>query len=284
MTPGTTTTYNPDQYGCVYLEEPAGVTYQVEVASPSGGPAFITSQELTTAAATATNENVKTAGLVYGVVFRYDELGTVNWSAAGSVPAATGMPVSISNGGNLSGNGTLVVNAPGSSATTDSLFPYSTPYSIWYGDCSTIAGVTKEQPASPTTFSVTQQGTATASITGLYNLSIQATRAAGFTSGKQPAGATAKVTDASATGDGCPASDAVGATSPENYGLAAFTPSPTGSTTTYLDQTAILPQTYSVTIPYNATNLTFTLTWTSSGWQYGATTYAFTSVVPVTLP
>jgi|GEM_PF-4219521 len=280
---GSMTVYNPDQYGCVYLEEPAGANYTVAVASPSGGPTFITSQEVTSPAATAQIIDVKTAGLVYGATFRYDEAGTVNWSPAGSAPAATGMPVSILNGGNLTG-GTLVVNAPGASATSDLLFPYSTPYSIWYGDCAPVAGVIQEEPASPTTFSITQQGTSAASITGLYGLSIQATRAAGFTSGKQPNSASALVADPNQTTDGCPATDKAGASGEESYGLAGFTASPTGSTTTYLSQTDILPQTYSVTIPYNATNFTFTVTWTTSGWSYASTTYPFASVIPVTLP
>ncbi len=284
---GSMTVYNPDQYGCVYLEEPAGAsdTYTVALASPSGGPTFITSQEVTSPAATAQTVTVKTAGLVYPATFRYDEAGTVNWSPAGSAPAATGMPVSILNGGNLTG-GTLVVNAPGAGATSDLLFPYSSPYSIWYGDCAPVAGVIQEEPATPTTFSITQQGTSAASITGLYSLSIQATRAAGFTSGKQPNSASALVADPNQTTDGCPAADKAGASGEESYGLAGFAPSPTGSTTSYLSQTDILPQTYSITIPYNATNFTFTVAWNASGgcWQDGATCYTPATVIPVTLP
>jgi len=43
---GSATVYNPDQYGCVYLEEPAGNTYTVTLGSPAGGPTFISNQEV----------------------------------------------------------------------------------------------------------------------------------------------------------------------------------------------------------------------------------------------
>ena len=41
---GAPTVYNPDQNGCVYLQEPLG-KYSVSLASPSGGPTFIDYQE-----------------------------------------------------------------------------------------------------------------------------------------------------------------------------------------------------------------------------------------------
>ncbi|MGA2522254.1 MAG: type II secretion system protein [Acidimicrobiales bacterium] len=276
---GSETTYNPDQYGCVYLEEPVG-TYTVQLASPPGGPSFIDYQENLSPSQTAT---VATAGLPTFVTFHYDELGTVSVSP-GTAPAATGMPISVSNGTSLQPNGTAVVNASGSNGTSFSLFPYAnssgtpTPYSIWYGDCTTIAGVTQEEPTSPATFTLVPEGSASASITGLYVLALSVTRTGGFTT--PPNNATATVSDAAAPGDGCPAADKPASSTPEVYGLAGFA----GSANTYTDQTAILSQTFTVKIPYNATSDSFTMQVSASGVTYGSTTYPFGTAVPVTVP
>jgi hypothetical protein len=277
---GSTTTYNPDQYGCVYLQEPLG-TYGISLASPSGGPTFIDWQENLTPSQPSVS--VSTEGLpAFVPTFHFDEAGTVTFSPSASAPAATNMPISVSNGGNLQPSGTAVVVVAGSNATSAALFPYATPYSVWYGDCTTVAGNTKEQPASPTTFALTPKGTTTAAITGLYTLAITATRAGGFTTA--PNNAIATVNDPSAPGDGCPATAkgsaplVPGAYQP--YGLAGFA----GATTTYSDQTALLPQTYTVKIPYNATSASFSMQVTAAGVVYNGTTYPFGTNVPVTLP
>ena len=267
---GSATVYNPDQYGCVYLEEPVG-TYAVSLSSPSGGPAFIDWQE--NVAPGQPSVSVATAGLpAFVPAFHYDEAATVALSPQAGAPAASNMPVSVSNGGNLQPSGTAVVVAAGTNGTSAQLFPYTTPYSIWYGDCTTVGGTTPEEPATPTTFTAAPQGSVAASISGLVVLSLSVTDGAGFTT--VPNNATAQVADPGAPSDGCPA------TADAPYGLAGFT----GSGTTYGDQTAILPQTYTVTIPYNGTTKTFSMQVTPTGVVYGGTTYPIGTPVPLTVP
>jgi hypothetical protein len=265
---GSTTTYNPDQYGCVYLLEPLG-TYGVSLASPAGGPTFIDWQEKLTPSQPSVQ--VVTAGLpAFVPAFHFDEAGTVNLGPSGGTPIATGMPISVSNGGNLQPSGTKVVVAAGSGITSAQLFPYTSAYSVWYGDCSAVAGVTREQPSSPTTVTVTPKGTIAASITGLYTLSLSVSRSgAAFVS---PPSATATVADPSAPGDGCP-------TSEPPYGLFAFL----GSGTTYADQTAVLAQTYTVKItdPNNSVVTSVTMQVAANGVTYNGTTYPYGTPVPV---
>jgi type II secretory pathway pseudopilin PulG len=266
---GSASTYNPDQNGCLYLQEPVG-TYSVSLGSPSGGPTFIDWQE--NLAPSQSSESVSAAGLPTFVPFFYfDEAGTVSFTSAASAPLASNMPISVSNLGNLQPSGTAVVVAPGTNGTSAKLFPYTTSYSVWYGDCTTHSGVTPEEPSSPTTFTLAPQGTASASIAGLDVLQLSVTRAGGFTTA--PNNVTATVTDPSAPGDGCPTSEPA-------YGLSAFT----GSGTNYGDSTAIIPQTYKVKIPYNSTSSSVTMQVTSSGVVYNGTTYPYGTAVPVTVP
>jgi len=268
---GSSTTYNPDQYGCVYLEEPPG-TYNVSLASPTGGPTFIDWQENLTPS--QNSNQITVAGLATFVpAFHFDEVGTAVFSPGGSAPLATGMPISVSNGGNLQPSGTKVVVPAGSSTTSVQLFPYTSDYKVWYGDCSTVSGVTVEQPASPTSFALTPQGTATVTIGGLPTLAIAATRSSGNFSA--PPTATATVADSSAPGDGCPATG-------ETYGLSAFS----GTGGSYSDQTAILSQTYTVKVtdPTNSSTTSFSMQVAASGVTYNGTTYPAGTPVPVTVP
>jgi hypothetical protein len=192
------------------------------------------------------------------------------------------MPVSVSNGGNLQPSGTAVIVALGSAATPAQLFPYTTAYSVWYGDCTTVAGVTKEQPTAPTTFTLSPQGTVSASITGLDTLAVTATRAGGAAYSAAPT-ATATITDAAAPGDGCPAADKTGAASPEVFTLAGYTPTTVGSTTSYTSQTAIMDQTYSVTVhdPTNNSNTAFSMVVGATGVTYNGTLYPYGTPVPL---
>jgi len=268
---GSATNYNPDSYGCVYLEEPPG-TYAVSLASPSGGPTFIDWQENLTPS--QPSNQITTAGLATFVpAFHYDELGTAVFAPAGAVPLATDLPISVSNGGNLQPSGTKVVVPAGSAASSVQLFPYTTDYAVWYGDCTTVAGVTKEQPVSPTTFVVSAQGSSAVTVSGLATLAITATRSSGSFSA--PPTATATVADPSAPGDGCPATG-------DTYGLATFT----GSAGTYADQTATVPQTYTVKVtdPTNASVTSFSMQVTTTGVTYNGTTYPTGTPVPVTVP
>ena len=118
---GVTTVYNPDQNGCVYLQEPLG-KYNVSLASPTGGPTFIDWQEL--ASPSATSVNVATAGLpAFAPTFHFDESGTVTLSPSAAAPLASGMPVSVSNGGNLQPSGTNTIVAHGANTTVVPALP-----------------------------------------------------------------------------------------------------------------------------------------------------------------
>jgi len=262
-------TYNPDQYGCVYLLVPLGY-YSVSLASPSGGPTFIDYQENLTPASPV--EPVTVSGLPVDVpTFHYDEAGTVTFSPSAPAPIAGNMPISVSPNTSLY----WVAVPAGSSNTPATLFPYSTAYSVWYGDCAGVSGkTTMEEPPTPATVSVTPRGSASASITGLGVLTINATRSSGnFTPGAVTA--TATITDSNAVvgsgGDGCPVADSTGG---ETFSLAGLA----GSTNAYSSQTAILPQTYKITVTDSASgggSATVTGVVVSSG---GTTT------VPVTVP
>jgi len=106
-----------------------------------------------------------------------------------------------------------------------------------------------EEPSTPATVSVTPKGSASVGITGLGVLTVQATRSSGnFTPGKVTA--TATITDSNAIagsgGDGCPVADSTGG---ETFGLVGLS----GATNVYTSQTAIMPQTYRVTVTDTAT-------------------------------
>jgi Tfp pilus assembly protein PilV len=274
---GAATTYNPDQYGCVYLLEPLG-TYSVSLGSPSGGPTFIDYQENLTP--TQTSQTVTVAGLATSVpVFHYDEAGTVALSPSAAAPIAGGMPISVSNTGPMQ----AVAVAAGSNGTSAQLFPYASAYSVWYGDCAAVSGKpTMEEPTTPATVSVTPRGSSAATITGLDVLNIQATRAAGNFNGAVSARATINDPNA-APGvgfDGCPTVDSTGG---EAFTLTGFS----GATNVYSSQTAILPQTYSVAVTDASTGggtATFAMAIGAAGVTYGGHTYPYGTPVPVSVP
>ena len=183
---GGTTVYNPDQNGCVYLQEPLG-KYSVSLASPSGGPTFIDYQEYSTPGVTGQNPvtvTVSTSGLeAVPVQFHYDEAGTVSFTPSAAAPIATGMPVSVGNS-SLQPSGTNVIVAHGSSATTAQLFPYTTGYTIWYrGLHDPGLGHQGAAHRGGTTFALSPQGTATAQITGLDTLKLAVTQTGGEVQG-----------------------------------------------------------------------------------------------------
>ncbi len=271
---GGSTVYNPDQYGCVYLQEPLG-TYSVSLASPGGAPSFIDYQEYPTPGVTGQNPQtvtVATAGLeAVPVVFHYDESGTVTLSPPAGPPVASGMPISVGNS-SLKPSGVNTIVPPGSSTTVVKLFPYSTGYSVWYGDCVTQGA--PEYPSGATTFSLSPQGTASATITGLATLTLAVTETGG---GAVAPTATAKVADPNASSDGCSGSQN------ESYGLTGIA----GSGTAYTIQTAILPQTYTIVVtnPNNGhTSAPITAVVSTTGVMVGATNYPTLTPIPVTVP
>ncbi len=272
-------TYNPDQYGCVYLLEPIG-SYTVTLASPAGGPTFIDYQENLTPASPV--EQVAVSGLpAFVPTFHFDEDGTVALSPSAGAPIAVGMPISVSNGSNLLAGGISTVVPAGNTATSATLFPYSSAYSVWYGDCSAVSGKpTMEEPTTPATVSITPRGSSAVSITGLVTLSLAVTQTGG---GALSPTATATVADPNAATDGCASARAGVGSNGEVYTLTGLS----GSGTAYSDQTAILPQTYTVLVTdRNKSQSTSTtmVVGSNGAVTVGSTTYNPGQSVPVTVP
>ena len=261
--------YNPDQNGCVYLQEPLG-KYSVSLASPSGGPSFIDYQENPTPS--VVNTSVSTAGLeAVPVTFYYDESGTVTLVPPAGPPLAQNMPIEVGNS-SLQPFSTYTIVAHGTSASSVQLYPYTGGYSIWYGDCTNKAA--PEYPSGATTFSLTPRGTATANITGLDTLTLAVTQTGG---GALPPTATATIADPAQATDGCSASNG------EVYPLTGIT----GSGTAYTVSTAILPQTYSIVVTdpnLNKTSTPITAVVGPSAVTVGATSYPTGTAIPVTVP
>jgi Tfp pilus assembly protein PilV len=263
-------TYNPDQFGCVYLLEPLG-TYTVTLASPAGGPTFIDWLENQTPG--QAGQTVTVAGLPTFVTFHYDEAGTVVFSPSAPAPIAGGMPIAVANGGNLQPAGIAVAVPAGSASTSALLFPFSSAYSVWYGDCSAVPPhATVEEPASPATVSVTPTGSSSVSITGLYVLTLAITQTGAGALAPQ---VTATVADPLAATDGCTTSNG------EVYTLGS-----SGAGTSYTTQNAILPQTYTVKVKdlNNGQSVSSTMVVGASGVMVGATNYPYFTPIPVTVP
>ncbi|HEY5023918.1 MAG TPA: hypothetical protein VII76_02995 [Acidimicrobiales bacterium] len=277
---GGSSIYNPDQTGCVYLQEPVG-KYSVSLASPTGGPSYIDYQEYPTPGVTGQNPvvvTVLTVGLPFGTSFTYDEAGTVTLNPSAGAPLAPGLPITVADGGSLQPGGVNTIVPYGSSTSVVSLFPYTAPYTVWYGDCTSVITI-QEQPSAPTPFSLSPRGAATASITGLTTLPITVTRTGNAAFSSAPT-ATATINDAAAPGDGCPAADKTGG---EVYTLAGATPTTVGSTTSYTTQTAIINQTYNVIVhdPSNNSNTPFAMVVGATGVTYNSILYPTGTAVPV---
>jgi hypothetical protein len=271
---GTPTVYNPDKNGCVYLQEPLG-TYSVSLASPSGGPSFIDYQEYPAPGVTGQNPvtvPVTVAGLeATTYVFHYDESGTVTLTPPAGPPVASGMPISVFNG-SLKPSGIATIIPHGSAATSAQLFPYTGGYSVWYGDCT--LQVPPEYQSGATTFSLSPQGGATATIAGLDTLTLGVTQTS---AGPKPPTATATVADPNGLSDGCSSSNG------EVYTLTGIS----GSGSAYTIKTAILPQTYNIVITDPNNGQTTTLSGavvSSSGVTVGGTNYPTNTPIPVTVP
>lgn len=194
VTGGATTTYYPDTNGCVYEEEVPG-TYYVTLGS-STNPPFIDQYE-NTAPSTQNapySEQVVTAGSATVWTATFNQGGKVNFAPSGGVTVAGGTPVSVGNTGIPTSSWATVV-AAGSSATSATLYPFTSSYTVWYGDC------LAEEPASPSTVSAVAGQTSSVSVTGLVNLTVQPETSTG--ANNPGATTTAVVADPVST-DGCP--------------------------------------------------------------------------------
>ena len=148
---------------------------------------------------------VSTSGLeAVPVQFHYDEAGTVTLHALGRRPPLPRACPSRSATARCSRRATNVIVAHGGSATTAQLFPYTTGYTIWYGDCTTQGTVITGAAHRGHHLRLSPQGTATAQITGLDTLTLAVTQTG---AGSKAPTATATVADPNAATDGCSTSN-----------------------------------------------------------------------------
>jgi Tfp pilus assembly protein PilV len=196
VTTGAVSTYYPDSNGCVYEEELPG-TYYVTLGSYTTPP-FVDQYE--NAAPSTQNlpysEQVVTAGSATIWTATYNQGGKVNFVPSGGVAVAGGTPVSVGNTGIPTSSWATVV-AAGSSTTSATLYPFTSSYSVWYGDC------LAEEPASASTVSAVAGGTSSVSISGLVNLTVEPVSNATGTTAYPGATVTATVADP-VSADACP--------------------------------------------------------------------------------
>jgi hypothetical protein len=180
---GPAQTLYPDNTGCVYEQELPG-TYDISLGtgtvSPPPQPFVDLGEDLTPLAppsdwpTNVTTAMVVTADNPTSSIWNYDESDLTTFVPAGTLPVATGTPVSV-NSTQIPGNHMITVIPAGSSATTAYLYPFSgTGYSdIWYGDCG------DEQPpnvANYNTLQPSEGGTALVSLGSLGDLAYQVTK------------------------------------------------------------------------------------------------------------
>ena len=196
-TGSSASSYTPDSNGCVFAQELPG-TYNVTLGSTSSPPFLNTSESQSPATSVSAGTDLTVSvGSVTVSTWTFDQAGNVTFTPSGSVPVAGGTPVSVLNSG-IPGTDWYQPITVGSSATSAYLFPFTSVYTVWYGDC------LAEEPSTPPTVSVTPGATASVPMTGLGNLTIEAEATA---TGPIWAGATVSTTiaDPNMSTDGCPA-------------------------------------------------------------------------------
>jgi hypothetical protein len=127
----------------------------------------------------------------------FDQAGNVTFTPSGSVPVAGGAPVSALNSG-IPGTDWYQPITAGSGSSSAYLFPFTSAYSVWYGDC------LAEEPSTPPTVAVTPGTTASVPMTGLGNLTLDVEKTL---TGPAWSGATITTTiaDPNLSTDGCTA-------------------------------------------------------------------------------
>jgi type II secretory pathway pseudopilin PulG len=190
--------YTPDSNGCVFAQEVPG-TYNVALGSTSSPPFLNTAESQSPATSVSAGTDLTVSvGSVTTSTWTFDQGASVSFTPSGSVPVAGGTPVSVLNTG-IPTTDWLPAIAAGSSATSAYLFPFTSAYTVWYGDC------LAEQPPTPPTVTVTPGATASVPMTGLGNLTFNVEKTS---SGNPPwSGATisATIADPNMSTDGCSA-------------------------------------------------------------------------------
>ena len=197
-TGSTATSYTPDSNGCVFAQELPG-SYNVTLGSTSSPPFLNTSESQAPATSVSTGTDLTVSvGSVTVSTWTFDQAGNVSFTPTGSVPVAGGTAVSALNSG-IPGTDWYQPITAGTTASSAYLFPFTSAYSVWYGDC------LAEEPPTPATAAVTPGGTTAVSMTGLGNLTIEAEQTS---SGNPPwTGATisATIADPNSSTDSCTA-------------------------------------------------------------------------------
>jgi len=196
---GPAQTLYPDNTGCVYEQELPG-TYDISLGtgtvSPPPEPFVDLGEDLTPLAPPAdwptnvTTAQVVTANSPTASQWYYDESDLTSFVPAGTLPVATGTPVSVSSS-QIPGTHTVTVIPAGSSATTAYLYPFSAAYSVWYGDCAG-ENPASVNPANVNSLQAGEGGTSLVSLGGLADLAYEVTKP--LVAGTPLAGATAQAT------------------------------------------------------------------------------------------
>jgi Tfp pilus assembly protein PilV len=192
---GVSQSYTPDSNGCVFAQEVPD-SYNVTLGSTSSPP-FLNaaeSQSPTTSLALAVS-----VGSVTVSTWTFDQGANVTFTPSGTVPVAGGTPVSVLNTGITGTNDWLPAISAGSSATSAYLFPFTSAYTVWYGDC------LAEQPATPPTAAVTPGATASVPMTGLGNLTFNVEKTSAMNPPWTGATIAATIADPNMSTDSCPA-------------------------------------------------------------------------------
>jgi hypothetical protein len=194
---GTSTTYYPDSNGCVYEEEMPGNFY-VTLGSTTTPP-FVDKYEnpaptTLNSATNPYNEQVVSAGSTTIWTATFNQGGTVSFSAPGSVPVALGVPVSVGNSG-IPGTNWAVVVPTTSAGTSATLYPFTSAYTAWYGDC------LAEEPSSAATSTVTAGSTSSLLVPGLVDLTVTPETSTGAS---DPVASTTAQLEDPITADNCP--------------------------------------------------------------------------------
>jgi hypothetical protein len=196
---GPAQTLYPDNTGCVYEQELPG-TYDISLGtgtvSPPPEPFVDLGEDLTPLAPPAdwptnvTTAQVVTANSPTASQWYYDESDLTSFVPAGTLPVATGTPVSVSSS-QIPGTHTVTVIPAGSSASTAYLYPFSAAYSVWYGDCAG-ENPANVNPANVNSLQASEGGTSLLSLGGLDDLAYEVTKP--LVAGFPLAGATAVAT------------------------------------------------------------------------------------------
>ena len=172
--------------GCAYFAFLTPGTYTVTVIEGTG----VGDQEVASPAQTAS----VSVGQVASLQFQYDSPGRITGTFAATPTPASGMSMSVANTG-LQPYGQFSYAATGNSTTSPSLFPYTSGYTVFAGNCTDnnpLGKDTNRNPfyptAAPVPVSVAPNGSATTAVP-LYPVAVHVQSSVGPVANTTPTAA-----------------------------------------------------------------------------------------------